>query len=144
MMKVVTQEASGGGAQCDGAIKKVMPCTMDACPLPPAARPCEWGEWTQWGACDKCGGQRKRTRQIIAMPEDGGEPCEMGASEEVDDCPRQCHTTYWCEWGDWEDEGDCTVTCGTGIIKKARYLQATAIPVESLAQVYDDLPGRRR
>jgi len=139
MIKVVTQEAQNGGKQCTGAMKKVVPCTMDVCPSPPPPRPCQWGEWMQWGACDKCGGQRKRTRQIIAMPEDGGEPCEMGASEEVDDCPRQCHTTYWCEWGDWEDDGDCSATCGTGIIKRARYLQASAIPVESLAQVYDDL-----
>jgi len=121
MIKVVTQDASGGGAQCDGSTQKVMPCTMDPCPEPPAARPCQWGEWTQWGACDKCGGQRKRTRSIVAMPEEGGAPCEMGASEEIDDCPRQCHTEYWCEWGDWEDEGECSASCGSGALRNGSF-----------------------
>merc|ERR1711865_1172872 len=80
----------------------------------------------EWGACDKCGGQRKRTRQIFKMAEDGGNPCTPGASEETEKCKRQCHAPVFCAWSAWEEDGGCSVTCGTGTVKRVRYLQARA------------------
>merc|ERR1712072_563814 len=84
-----------------------------------------WGKWIEWGACDKCGGQMKRNRQIVQMAEKGGSLCSMAASEETKKCKRQCHKEVFCEWRDWEDEAPCSVSCGVGMIKRVRYLHAT-------------------
>jgi len=98
----------------------------------------------QWGACDKCGGQMKRNRQIETMPDNNGSPCPVGASEETKKCIRQCHEPVFCEWSKWEEDGECSVTCGTGSVKHVRYLQATKQPKEPLqlsdkAAVYSGL-----
>eukprot|EP00439_Symbiodinium_sp_Y106_P081983 s1399_g21.t1 len=29
---------------------------------------CEWGAWSDWGDCSRCGGQRFRHRAIMKMP----------------------------------------------------------------------------
>ena len=31
---------------------------------------CMWGQWEMWGACDKCGGQRKRFRRVLWQEQD--------------------------------------------------------------------------
>jgi len=79
----------------------------------------------QWGACDKCDGEKKRSRQILRMPEEGGTPCPDGASEELTKCDRKCHDPVYCVWTQWEAEGSCSATCGEGTVKRVRYLQAT-------------------
>merc|ERR1711957_575944 len=124
--RVVKVEAKNGGSSCYGPLAEVDECNAGHCPTPPGPKPCIWGAWMGWGACDKCGGQRKRTRQILKMPEDGGEPCTPGASEETEKCKRQCHAPVYCAWSGWEEEGDCSVTCGVGTVKRIRYLQAHA------------------
>jgi len=138
----IEQEAKNGGEQCNGNLHRVVPCNEDVpCPTKAPPKGCVWNSWMQWGACDKCGGQRKRNRQILRMPEPGGEPCELGASEEIEKCDRHCHDRFFCEWGAWEKEGECSVSCGTGTIKKARYLKPTVIPptnYSALAQIYSD------
>merc|ERR1711957_173499 len=149
-MREVEAEGKNGGVMCDGSLSEVSECNPLACPVPKGPKPCEWGEWMEWGACDKCGGQRKRTRQIERMPEDGGEPCSAGASEETQKCKRQCHAPVFCSWSAWEEEGGCSVTCGVGTVKRVRYLQAKAEP-PAAARLYEkvkDAPvddnGRRR
>jgi len=132
----VSTQPANGGAPCDAKLEKIAPCTVKDCPSTPEPNGCEWDNWMTWGACDKCGGQRKRNRQIKHMPEKGGEPCELGASEEIEKCPRHCHTEYWCEWGEWTI-GNCSATCGHGIAKKSRELKATPVKTNlELAAVY--------
>jgi len=117
--------AANGGVPCSGQLQEMNVCNKAECPVKAGPKPCLWGNWMGWGACDKCGGERKRTRQILRMPEEGGTPCPDGASEEVTKCLRKCHDPVFCVWTQWEDEGSCSATCGEGTIKRVRYLQAT-------------------
>lgn len=45
-----------------------------------------------------------------------------------------CHNATWCAWGQWEEWGDCSKTCGEGgERRRARSLQlTTADPVQAL------------
>lgn len=121
--RVIATEAQDGGLQCSGILGEVHQCGETPCPIPKGPKPCVWGAWVEWAACDKCGGQRKRNRQIVAMPEQGGEACAYGASEETTSCKRQCHEPVFCSWGAWQNEGSCSATCGTGVIIRTRALQ---------------------
>jgi len=133
--RIVVTQPSNGGAPCDAKLEKITPCNEEDCETV-TVKGCEWDQWLSWGACDKCGGQRKRNRQIKHMPEKGGSPCEIGASEEIEKCPRHCHTEYWCEWGEWSIS-NCSVACGHGVAKKSRQLVATPVTTASqLAAVY--------
>merc|ERR1712070_1211519 len=58
----VLREAQNNGSPCYGASAEVQQCQVKKCPPVPGPRPCQWGDWNEWGACDKCGGQRKRNR----------------------------------------------------------------------------------
>jgi len=133
----ILSRAVNGGAVCNGPSAEVRQCMPAVCPVVAGPRPCLWSKWMQWGACDKCGGQRKRNRQILRMADDGGDPCIPGASEETERCKRKCHDPIYCAWSNWEDEGACSVTCGVGMLKRVRYLQTTAV-LDALAALNDD------
>jgi len=136
----IAVEPENGGSACNGPLIEIHQCAVDPCPLPPGPKPCLWGNWMEWGACDKCGGQRKRSRQIVRMPEDGGLPCTPGASEETEKCKRECHKQIFCAWNSWEDEGSCSATCGVGTVKRVRYLQvSTQAGIVSAAELHKDL-----
>merc|ERR1711879_755061 len=50
---------------CTGELEKVEKCNMEACPVCiDCIKVCKWGQWEHWDSCTKCGGQRKRTRQM--------------------------------------------------------------------------------
>lgn len=119
--------AQNGGTPCQGDLNDIEQCDVAVCPAPAGPKGCRWGKWMEWGACDKCGGQRKRTRQIHRMPELGGTPCQFSASEETTACKRQCHDPLYCVWTDWEEEGHCSTTCGAGSVKRIRYLQPSKV-----------------
>merc|ERR1712048_195538 len=74
--KAIITQGANGGTMCRGPLSQAVPCHMTDCPVPSVTpgTPCTWGEWSDWGACDKCGGQRKRDRKIAQMPENGGTP----------------------------------------------------------------------
>lgn len=128
----VDDMASHGGALCNGPLAEISRCVKEHC-LVTGPKPCLWGDWGEWGACDKCGGQRKRNRVVKRMPEAGGTSCRLGASEETEKCKRQCHEPVYCSWGEWEDESMCSVTCGEGTKKRARYLK-TFTAISSLSE----------
>eukprot|EP00438_Fugacium_kawagutii_P024013 Skav203308 [mRNA] locus=scaffold2570:119040:128690:- [translate_table: standard] len=77
----------------------------------------EWSSWSQWGACNKCGGQRVRFRHVVREPANGGFPCELKASEETGKCPRKCHESMYCVWGHWESWSACSTSCGSGGVR---------------------------
>jgi len=124
----ISIEARHFGNACKGPLKESGRCDRAPCNLTTeaSAKPCIWGVWQDWSSCDKCGGQRKRFRLMLQMPEDGGAPCQPEASEETGKCPQQCDRTY-CSWGNWE-VGECSVTCGVGTKRRVRYLVASAQP----------------
>jgi len=133
----VIAEAQGGGRACAGSLRELARCEQASCSSTAVvvAKPCIWGIWQEWSSCDKCGGQRKRFRLILQMPEDGGAACKPEASEETSKCPRECERSY-CTWGPW-DTGECSVSCGIGSVRRVRYLVATETPPETLSMYQD-------
>jgi hypothetical protein len=119
----VTVEPKNGGKVCFGALEETRGCIVEPCAGPTKAKDCNWNEWHDWGACDKCGGERKRNRVITQMPDEGGAICELRAAEEVGACPRLCHLPSFCQWSEWEVDGSCSSTCGAGSIQKTRTLE---------------------
>lgn len=58
------------------------------------------------------------------MAKNGGAPCESGASVEVEPCNTQeCGKVEFCGWGQWEEWGECSATCGSGEMSRARNLR---------------------
>jgi len=110
----VTHEAAGGGQACEGSLSQTRSCAVQACTSNQQPQDCQWASWSQWGACNKCGGQRERFRHILHEATDGGRPCKLGAAEETGDCPRKCHERIYCVWDPWQSWTKCSSTCGTG------------------------------
>lgn len=75
--------AHNGGKPCEGALSRVQECSIRDCKPVERGAPCMWGEWEQWGACTKCGGQRFRNRHIQQMPGKDGTPCVFGDSAQT-------------------------------------------------------------
>ena len=67
--------------KCSGAEVELAACDLDACGGPP---PCEWGAWSDWGACPvTCGGAwRLRHRALHPGP---GAPC-VGNDADAEPC----------------------------------------------------------
>ncbi|CAE8600339.1 unnamed protein product, partial [Polarella glacialis] len=85
---------------------------------------CIWGDWSPWGACSRdCGGgERSRERDIKAVPENGGAPCQVATKEEVQPCGNQpcreiCRDGVWAPWQEWQP---CPVTCGASFQLRRR------------------------
>jgi hypothetical protein len=54
---------------CGGILERVEKCNTEECPhtvCKDCIKVCHWGHWEHWDSCTKCGGQRKRTRQMHA------------------------------------------------------------------------------
>jgi len=116
-----------GGNPCQGDLTKVEGCALEPCPS--SAQDCKWNDWNDWGSCGKCDGQKTRTRTILQMAENFGNPCSPEHSQETTRCESNCgHTTkYYCEWSDWSVD-KCSSTCGKGFQRKERSLQASMMP----------------
>jgi len=134
-------------SSCNGAIDVVEACNTQLCPQDIVTQ-CKWGDWTQWGACDKCGGQKKRHRQIMQMPANGA-VCPVEASEDLAKCPRVCHGIAqgsYCTWQAWDSWGSCDMSCGKGVRKRRRILTMvhggdlpdSVAMVMNMARLYED------
>jgi len=137
--RTILQYAENQGAPCNVSTSRVRRIQLEECPILPQPKACAWSDWDNWGSCDKCGGQRQRARSIKAMPEKGGAPCKLGASGQIEKCPRKCHDVFYCAWSDWNSAADCSVTCGSGTRMKMRHLQAVTAPIEVLAEASHSL-----
>jgi hypothetical protein len=109
------------------ALKMVRQCTMTGkeCEKKPGID-CEYGDWEDWNACGKCGGQRKRFRHIITYAKNGGLACKPFDSEELGHCPFYCEEHGYCIWGDWGAYGPCNTACGLGKRMRTRRLEFNA------------------
>lgn len=121
-----------GGKPCSGSIAELSECSRNACGGP-GPIDCQFGAWETWSACDKCNGERKRMRKVIAYPKYGGEECSPKETAQVGKCPRRCAGQKFCEWAEWGSWSECTVTCGLGgKRRRRRYLELTEQAKEEL------------
>jgi len=124
-IKEVEGDASGGGTPCASSTSETEGCAMGPCDGPPPI-PCKWQEWSEWGACDKCGGQKKRFRHIAQMPENAGAACDQASSESTTECSRDCGESIYCEWQDWGEWSACPAkVCSKYKMQRKRILMAT-------------------
>mmetsp|Transcript_20560 Transcript_20560/g.44936 ORF Transcript_20560/g.44936 Transcript_20560/m.44936 type:complete len:1516 (-) Transcript_20560:96-4643(-) len=115
------------GKACAGSLVQIRECGRGAC-TKAVPIDCKFGDWQDWGACDKCGGQRKRFRSMINEAENGGINCDPLGHEETSNCTRACHQKTWCTWGSWVNWGQCSVSCGLGTRARRRYLTESDKP----------------
>jgi len=89
---------------------------------------CQWDHWGEWGACNRCDGERIRIREIRHLGNSLGQTCESSAAREVMQCNAcEKEKEYYCVWGEWEDS-ICSVTCGTGgKVRRARMLHKVEV-----------------
>jgi hypothetical protein len=109
------------GKPCDAPLEKDVECSGDPCPVD-----CVWGQWSGFGTCSEtCGeGSEVRTRGKEIEAAEGGAECE-GEEEQT----RTCELTS-CPidgaWGEWEEWGSCSETCGPGDMIRSRVILTPA------------------
>jgi hypothetical protein len=119
--RTIVRAASNGGAQC-GTIANIEACNDTPCPVD-----CVMQDWslTVWGKCDaSCnGGQRVRTRVMLAPAFYGGKVC--GAAAQIEQCnnhacPSDCEMHAWSIWS------SCSASCKMGWQTRSRAIKADA------------------
>jgi len=111
-----------GGFGCSESLSVTRECIAKPCHDACQPVDCKYSDWSLFGACDRCGGQKKRTRHIIAHPVCGGAACRRAHVEEITNCTRICRDKSFCVWADWGDYAQCTQTCGAGLQYRERQL----------------------
>merc|ERR1712048_1495213 len=124
----ITVYPSDLGKPCEGTLGEAQGCNRAPCEATCTPVDCTLGDWGEWSACDKCGGQQKRFRHVILEAQCGGTPCKPLAAEETTNCTRKCHEPVYCMWGDWTQWGACSATCGSGEKSRTRHLTLTSDP----------------
>uniref|UniRef100_UPI00193A61B8 uncharacterized protein LOC120335429 n=1 Tax=Styela clava TaxID=7725 RepID=UPI00193A61B8 len=100
-----------GDIGCEGRETMDEPCNENLCAF--------WQLWGSWSSCDVTCGRGLQIRTRGCFGGELGDPGCQGASEEFQECSRgQCSS--WEAWVSWTP---CSVTCGTGISKRARACQ---------------------
>ena len=102
----------GNGKLCSSSMVVTASCNVGK--LCGDEKNCSWGEWTEWGQCSKCGGQKTRHRKIATMPSDSSPPCDVDDAEETTGCPRCELTVGYCVWQEWSPYSLCSSSCGSG------------------------------
>jgi hypothetical protein len=105
--KVIETQAFNGGAECDEAPTRTETC-VDQCPVD-----CAYSEFGEFSPCSvSCGtGEQTRTREIITLNQNGGEPCTELLTETLECNTRECPIDCVVEFGPFND---CSASCGGG------------------------------
>ncbi|CAE7263303.1 SSPO [Symbiodinium pilosum] len=104
-----------GGLPCKGEASQNGLCHAGPCPFA-----CQWGDWTDWECSASCGqGSKSRRRSVLVPAEYGGAEC-AGSSAETGNCVLQEHCPVDCQWSDWSDWHQCSVSCGQGMSNRNR------------------------
>ena len=101
----VIESSTNGGKACQPQ-SETRTCVTQPCPID-----CKMSDWSSWSSCSiECGGGEKaRTRQLIASPANGGKACGPTIEREMcntQGCPTDCIMGEWSEWS------ACSVACG--------------------------------
>ncbi|CAE7897597.1 adt-1 [Symbiodinium microadriaticum] len=113
-----------GGQPCKSDLTTVEPCNLDPCHQV-HCEDCRWGQWSDWGGCSKCGGQKYRHRSIIQMANHCGKPCDVRAAKETTNCTSECKTPLYCSWTEWSGATACA-PCGPATTMRNRALGFSA------------------
>ncbi|XP_052241658.1 thrombospondin-1-like isoform X2 [Dreissena polymorpha] len=101
------------GKDCEGSHEDNKQCVLGPCPVDG-----NWTDWSSWSTCSiTCGsGTHFRIRTCTnPLPAHNGTECE-GASEDNKSCVHEpCRG-----WGQWNEWGSCSSTCGVGIQHRNR------------------------
>lgn len=117
----ILQPAAHNGPPCNNPLEHIEGCNMQSCAR--HCMDCEWGIWSDWGDCTKCGGQRYRHRAIERMPNHCGRKCDKNVAKQVGRCASHCTKTAFCVWSSWEEMGGCSAACGPSTKLLQRSLQ---------------------
>jgi len=115
----VVKNPHAGGKPCPPDLMEVEGCHCQACDRVD----CEVGSWTDWSACSAtCGlGQQNRRRELLKLPKDGGDGCNLGL-EEAKQCEASACNVTDCVWGLWSDWSSCTIECDGGQRTRDRHI----------------------
>ncbi|CAH1774571.1 unnamed protein product [Owenia fusiformis] len=105
-----------GGANCFGSSKEFVECDEGIlCPIDGY-----WEEWGEYSECSTTCGEGSKTRSRVCVPAlYGGINNCIGESSETLSCEIiQCPIDGG--FGDWENVGGCSVTCGGGMQNQTR------------------------
>lgn len=109
----ILKGGSRGGQACSGAQK-----SMDACNIKPCepSQDCMLSDWAEWSQCSRScgGGQQVRGRHVKMSSTNGGVGCTAGLGETRECNLDLCSPIANCKWGEWEEWGACSKTCGSG------------------------------
>merc|ERR1719215_82258 len=128
--KIIQPKFTGSElSNCNGNLEELESCNTGPCDvLSCSPVDCQYSNWGEWSACNKCGGQRMRSRTITTQASCKGRQCMPGDSKEYDNCPDRCDDDKFCVWEDWTD-GQCmtqagneVAKCGVGIKTRERKL----------------------
>jgi hypothetical protein len=147
-MKIVQPMESGEEvSSCNGALVEAFDCNNGPCDAQNCAPvDCEYGDWSAWSECSKCGGQRTRTREVKTPASCNGRQCTPEDSKSYEACPENCDSKMFCVWSDWT-LGACMkngaeLKCGTGTRERSRKLVHSHRPpmLEAMVKKYEELP----
>eukprot|EP01013_Petalomonas_cantuscygni_P015357 TRINITY_DN3164_c0_g1_i1.p1 TRINITY_DN3164_c0_g1~~TRINITY_DN3164_c0_g1_i1.p1 ORF type:complete len:6949 (+),score=1286.42 TRINITY_DN3164_c0_g1_i1:147-20993(+) len=104
-------------SECGSATSELRPCNTQPCPVD-----CVVSDWEASDVCDKsCGGGSQHfSRTIVTSPVGAGLACPALTKVDAcntDACPPKCSV------GDWFRVGDCSKTCGGGVITEKRNIE---------------------
>jgi len=125
--RTIRQMPANGGIGCADPLVLTEGCAQQACGSPCGTTVCIWSAWGPWSPCNRCGGQRSRTRRV-SPPTGGGNSCKMRASQETQACPAHCHDKFFCSWSSWQEWSTCSSLCGASYRHQRRELALTSVP----------------
>lgn len=134
----ITQQPRGSGEPCDTSLKITAACHTQACPGTDVVD-CTWADWEPYSACTaSCGtGEMRRHRGIQTEAMNGGQPCDTGATLQLQPCSRQpCNGQGVCSWSEWTSWAGCSATCGTGQKRRRRDLRPPGLPITGLSLAF--------
>lgn len=136
--RTVLHGPANGGAVCKEELVRTEGCVVEAGAHPCATEFCVWSSWGSWSACNTCGGQRTRIRDVSPPGPFGGHSCTMRAAEETTGCPVHCHDKFFCAWSNWADWSNCSSACGNAYKSRKRKLSLQNMPAgTSRSQLYE-------
>jgi len=120
----IKNAAVGDGERCHDSLHEVVPCHVNE-----DLRDCIVSQWSEWSVCDRScdGGQTERSRRVLAAPYSGGKCTLDGGLKQIGICNESpCSRKGDCVFSPWREWGQCTTTCGAGIMRRDRKVQSEA------------------